>query len=1057
MAKDDEHPLLDPAGPEPDARAVDAVWYLSRYEDVAQNGTDPVEHFVLYGHAEGRFPNAEAEARAALDRQIDAAWYAARYPDVAASGLSPGEHYARIGRDEGRFPAPEQEAQHLRALSVDAQWYLTRYGDVAATEADPGEHYALYGHAEGRFPNAEAEAQHLRAEEVDAEWYRARYPDIAEIGLEPAEHYALYGHAEGRFPNPDRVPVDRPMPQPPTQAQPLLAQYPLVGVVTPVRNRKAWTLGFARMLGRQNYPIFRFYAVDSASTDGTPDALRALGLPEICVLEASDAAYWTAATNLGVAQALRDGCDYILTINDDAIIPDDYLTGIVHAAVSGGAEIVGSVIAYVEDPGRLWGVGAYNDWASGAFVQLRLANSWDDAVESPADPGGGLIPADYLCGNGTLIHRSVFERIGLYDAKATPHYHADSEFTMRAEQAGIARWIAPRARLYNRFTETADGIFAARNQKLFSLRSANYARPLLAILDRYCPPELIPTALVRYAAKHLERPGFRTWSRLLRTIAFLRQARPRTVSYAAFFPPLDAALCAAEDIGILLGLPEDDFIVMLYPVILRRAGTDREHAAQAAALRTGRGRTDLLAEALRRAEVRARPEIRQDFLALLVRRAAPEAIARFQGDLTDHERWLLQRIAEDGRVPSRAEVRARPPALLRPSAAPESGRVTVYMNVDVPCMAVTDPKAATGVHRYVVNVLDALRRDPRVDLRLFHAPELERSAARLRESGALPASALLDPGTRARAGVAFYPYFPHAGLDPRLRDLPHVLTICDVFPLTDPDWFSPVAVANFRRQLHNLVRADHVLCISQATEEALRAVVPSLRAASSVAHLGVVAPEPGPDQPPFAGFEGRPYFVCVGTIEPRKNLRSVIAAMAALTDPAVRDLEMVVVGQEGWSITSQELTTLAGDASRRIRFLGRVPDAQLWRLYANAVCTVFPSLAEGFGFPIVESFACGTPVVTSDRSSMREIARAGAMLVDPLDPAAIARAITALATDPALRGRLAAEAQAEAERFTWAACAERHVAVFTELAEAARGVALPGCGVRTALSPRGPG
>ena len=1048
MARDKEHSPGADARPEPDAPegAVDPAWYLARYSDVAQTGMDAVDHFVMYGRAEGRFPNAAGEARDALDRQIDAAWYEERYPDVAASGLSPGEHYARVGRDEGRFPGPEQEAQHQRALSVDAAWYLTRYGDVADTEADPGEHYALYGYREGRFPNAEAEARHCRAEHVDANWYRARYPDIAGIGLDAAEHYATRGHAEGRYPNAACVPIAGPVPRPPAPARDRLTHYPLVGVVTPVRNRRTWTLGFAQMLGRQNYPVFKLYVVDSASTDGTPDALQALGLPEVSVLNASDAAYWTAATNLGVARALEDGCEYILTINDDAIIPDDYVTGIVDAAVSGAAEIVGSVIAYVEDPGRLWGVGAYNAWQSGAFLQLRLANRWDDAVDAESAPSNGLIAADYLCGNGTLIHRSVFERIGLYDAKATPHYHADSEFTMRAERAGIPRWIAPRARLYNRFTETGDGIFAARNQRLFSLRSANYVRPLLSILDRYCPPHLIPTALVRYVAKHVERPGFRTWSRLLRAVTFLRQACPRSVSQADFFPPLDPALCAAEDVAILLGLPDADFVVMLYPVILRRAGSDREHAVQAAALRAGRGRADILTEALRRAEVRARPEIRGAFLALLVRPPTLEALARAQTDLTEPERWLLQRIAADGRFPSRVHERARPrtETTVRTPSPGGAGRLTVYMNVDVPCMAVTDPKAATGVHRYVVNVLDALLRDPRVDLRLFHAPELAASGARLRDCGALPDAAFIAPGAPVTDGVAFYPYFPHAGLDPRLRDLPHILTICDVFPLTDPDWFSPVAVANFRRQLHNLVRADHVLCISKATEDALHAAFPSLRATTSVAHLGVDGPKSGaqssrgsdddPGGPSGAGREGRPYFVCVGTIEPRKNLRTVIAAMALLTGPAVRDLEMVVVGQEGWSVTSHDLTSLAGSAGQRIRFLGRVPDARLWDLYAKAVCTVFPSLAEGFGFPIVESFACGTPVVTSDCSSMREIARAGAVLVDPLDPGAIAGAITAIATDPALRWRLAAEAEAEAAQFTWAACAERHIEVFAGLA-----------------------
>ena len=202
------------------------------------------------------------------------------------------------------------------------------------------------------------------------------------------------------------------------------------------------------MLDGQDYPLFRFYAVDSNSTDGTPQALRNLDVAGSTVLSAPDSAFWTAATNIGVACALADGCDYILTINDDAIIPADFLKAIVGAAERGRARIVGSVIAFADAPGRLWGVGAFNDWSSGSFVQLAMAGAWDDALAQVSLSPDGLIAAHYLCGNGTLIHRSVFEEIGLYDVRHLPHYHADSEFTMRAERAGIERWVAPGARLY---------------------------------------------------------------------------------------------------------------------------------------------------------------------------------------------------------------------------------------------------------------------------------------------------------------------------------------------------------------------------------------------------------------------------------------------------------------------------------------------------------------------------------------------------------------------------------------------------------------------------------
>ena len=107
-----------------------------------------------------------------------------------------------------------------------------------------------------------------------------------------------------------------------TEAGKPKAVYPQIGVVTPVRNRKNWTLGFVERFARQDYPIFTHYIVDSASTDGTPEAITALPLRSVRLLRAGESAYWTAATNVGVRQALKDCCDFILTINDDAIVAE---------------------------------------------------------------------------------------------------------------------------------------------------------------------------------------------------------------------------------------------------------------------------------------------------------------------------------------------------------------------------------------------------------------------------------------------------------------------------------------------------------------------------------------------------------------------------------------------------------------------------------------------------------------------------------------------------------------------------------------------------------------
>ncbi len=805
--------------------------------------------------------------------------------------------------------------------------------------------------------------------------------------------------------------------------------YPLIGIVTPARNRRAWTVGFAQRLAEQDYPIFKLYIVDSASTDGTPEAIRALGLDVVEMLAAPDSAYWTAATNIGVQRALADGCDYVLTINDDAIVANDFLSRLVGAAQSGGARIVGAVISYANEPARLWGVGAYNDFASGAFVQTALANMAEEALR--ADPGAppGLVRVDYLCGNGALFHRSVYEEVGLYDVRNTPHYHADTELTMRAERAGIARYCALDARLYNRFTEAGDGAFASKNVRFFSLRSANYVRPLFYILDRYCGVDDRAVALTRYFARYLPGASGRDRSKLLRAIAFLTMPERRKIAAREWVPSSDPDLMLAQDIDLLLNLPPRGFALAAYVYLMRRDCSASELAAYEQAAMSGRARADLLREFVESDEFRNHAgALTAEFArALLKGASAPSG--------TPRQRALLAFRAVHGRNPTARELAASSPAL-----TPVHGAVpVVYFNVDVPCMAISDQRARTGVHRYVVSLLDALRADPRAQIRIFYSAELRSQFNTL--IGERPELRALEADFEtpiAQRAVVFYPYFPFGARPVSLARLPQALTVCDLFAVMRPEWFADEAVARFRHQLHSLVGVDHIFCISRATQIDLHRVFPSLKASSSVAYLAAdAAVRPKTRFIQFGKIVKRaiagPYFVCVGTIEPRKNLHNVLAAFARLGREA-RKLRMIVVGQEGWNVRTQDLLKMEGIDRSRIVFLGRVPDAQLWELYAGAMCVAFPSLGEGFGLPILEAFQCGAPVVTSDVTSMPEIATKGAILVDPNDPDAIAAAILRLARDGALRKRLAQEGYARAQEFSWTQCSDDHMRVFLELA-----------------------
>ena len=176
----------------------------------------------------------------------------------------------------------------------------------------------------------------------------------------------------------------------------------------------------------------------------------------------------------------------------------------------------------------------------------------------------------------------------------------------------------------------------------------------------------------------------------------------------------------------------------------------------------------------------------------------------------------------------------------------------------------------------------------------------------------------------------------------------------------------------------------------------------------------------------------RPFVLFVGTVEPRKNLHRVIEAFREL-DAA--ETELILVGPRGW----REDVDVALDGLRgRARTLGYLPRDELDVLYAQAAAVVYPSLAEGFGLPVLEAMANGAAVVTSMGTATEEVAGDAALLVDPLDVDAIAEALQRLIDDRALAAALGAAARARASTFTWERSAELAVEVYAEAVEASR-------------------
>jgi len=260
---------------------------------------------------------------------------------------------------------------------------------------------------------------------------------------------------------------------------------------------------------------------------------------------------------------------------------------------------------------------------------------------------------------------------------------------------------------------------------------------------------------------------------------------------------------------------------------------------------------------------------------------------------------------------------------------------------------------------------------------------------------------------------------------------PLVATVHDLLFFTYPEHYTRHSLQVFRRGFELARRhARVVVCPSRATEAAcIEAGIDAGRV--RVVPLGVRRSDPDPDRAERVRRRyrvERPYVLFCGTIEPRKNLRRVIQAFCGVRD---RDVELLLAGPQGWKEdVADDLSGLNG----RARTLGFVARDDLDVLYAGAAAVVYPSLAEGFGLPVLEAMANGAAVVTSRGTATEEVAGDAAVLVDPLDVDAIAAAIQRLLDDRALAAELGSAARARASTYTWTRSAELVADIYAEVA-----------------------
>jgi len=274
---------------------------------------------------------------------------------------------------------------------------------------------------------------------------------------------------------------------------------------------------------------------------------------------------------------------------------------------------------------------------------------------------------------------------------------------------------------------------------------------------------------------------------------------------------------------------------------------------------------------------------------------------------------------------------------------------------------------------------------------------------------------------------------------PEHRGLPVVATIMDAIPLSNPDWVSPRI-----RRLKNILwkrsarRPSQIITISEYSRQQITRHFAIAEDKIHIIPLGVEKKWFQTFDPAIADVIlkkyrlSSPYFIFVGTLQPRKNVARIISAYQSLPKAIRNDVPLVIVGQPGWCCDDLIETLTASAVSPSLRWLRHLPDADLQVVFKQATALVFPSLHEGFGLSVLEAFAAGVPVITSNTTALPEVAADAAMLINPLDTEEIASAMQAMLEQPELADHFRHKGQQRAQLYSWSRTASMTIDVYKQ-------------------------
>ncbi|RDL21570.1 glycosyltransferase family 1 protein [Pseudomonas jessenii] len=350
----------------------------------------------------------------------------------------------------------------------------------------------------------------------------------------------------------------------------------------------------------------------------------------------------------------------------------------------------------------------------------------------------------------------------------------------------------------------------------------------------------------------------------------------------------------------------------------------------------------------------------------------------------------------------------------------------------------------TGIGHYVAELVNALRSEPDVEMTLFHGwgwssalpeaamPGYSRLTPLLRQiPGAYQARRWMEQKRFDQGRAQGIDLYHEPSLWPLAFDGPTVITLHDLTHLHFPETQPSARLREIERRLAlGIEQAQVILTDSQAIADEAQDYFGLPAERFVVAPLGV-AERFHPREADMISavlkahaVQAREYFLCVGTLEPRKNLSLALRAHALLPEAVRERFPLLIVGMAGWQREQLSDELRRALASGNVCLLGYLPDEQVAQLLAGARALIFPSLYEGFGLPVLEAMASGTPVVVTRSSAMPEVAGAAGNYIDAADADGLRDAMSRLIDDQTHWQACREAGLQQARFFSWQRCAQ---------------------------------